>query len=261
MKRQSALLLVFLLLLVGIGIAVALPASPIYLPKLLRPPVRYEGQTLAHWLDVLQSPEIKERQQAAHLLGTVTIEPEDADEAVTGLTRVLLTDPDKGARIEASLALTKVKGDTPALARAVPDLARALEDKEVMVRMNTARVLLNLGGAARPAVPALLKALQDKANDDNGKTFFYTVKEMAALALGKASAGTAEAVPALRELLAATKTSDSKHALVRAIGFIGPEARPALPDLRGLLTYNDAQVHAVVEEAIRNIEGGATAAK
>jgi HEAT repeat protein len=260
MKRQSAFLLVFVLL-VGLGIALAVPASPLYLAKLLRPAARYEGQFLSHWLDALQSPEAKERQEAAHLLGSVEIDPDDTGEAVKALTKVLLEDSDRGARIEASLALTKVKGDSPALARSVPELAQALEDKEVMVRLNTARVLLNLGGQARPAVPALLKALQDKANDDNGKAFFYTVKEISALALGKASAGTDVAVPALRELLAASKTADSKHALVRAIGFVGPEARPALPELRALLSYPDAQVHVVVEEAIQNIDPGQATTK
>jgi hypothetical protein len=257
MKRHTAFLIVFVLL-VGVGIALALPDSPIYLAKILRPPARYEGQPLSYWLENLQSPEPQERQKAARLLGKVAIDTEETDRPVTvqALTKMVVEDPDRGARIEASQALTFVKEDTPALVSAVPDLARALEDKEIVVRINTTKVLLKLGGAAKPAVPALFKALKDKANDDNGKISYYSVKDMAALVLGKATAGTPEAVPALRELLAAAKTSNSKHALVRALGFVGPEARPALPELRDLLSYNDPEVHTAVEQAIRSIEGG-----
>src|SRR5207244_6799070 len=54
-------------------------------------------------------------------------------------------------------------------------------------------------------VPALIPALKDKANQTNLNTFLFTIQHQVALALGKASAGTAQGVPPLMEALQALR--------------------------------------------------------
>jgi HEAT repeat protein len=253
MKRQTAWTFAFLLL-VAAGVALAVPGSPVYLPKLLKPPALFEGHPIPYWVSTaLDSPDVEERRKAVRALGVVGIEGEDT---VPALARVMTQDTDNGARVEASLALTRIDTKAPALTQALPALTQALEDKELAVRMNAAIALRRLATAARPAVPALIKAVQDKTNDSNCGLFHFTIKEIAAMALGQASAGTDEAVPLLRELLASAKTADSRQFRVRALGFVGPQARPALPEIRTMLKNSEPQVRAAAEEAIQNIEKG-----
>jgi HEAT repeat protein len=251
MKRRKAFLLAFVPLVLA-GVAAAIPGSPVYLPKLLQPPPMYNDHPLPYWLEVVHSSDMMDRRQAARALGQIGTE---SDAAVTELTKVLLADADRGARIEASLALTKMDPASPTLVGAVPSLARALEeDKETVVRLNCAIALSRLGGEARPAVPALLRAVQDSRNDTNGKIFYFTVQEMAAVALGQASAGTAEAVPALTQKLAGARTATSRVYYVRALGAVGPQARPCLAAIRSLLQDESPHLRQAAEEAIEHID-------
>src|SRR5438445_268656 len=81
--------------------------------------------------------------------------------AVPALAAIVAEDPDREARIQASLALLKIGAAARA---AVPQLTGALADEEPLVRMNAAMVLAKLRAEARPAVPALIKALKDDSN-------------------------------------------------------------------------------------------------
>jgi HEAT repeat protein len=251
MKRRPFFLL-GLVLLILVGVALALPGSPAYLPNLLRPPALYHDHTLSYWLEAAHSDDLNDRRDAARAMGQIGTQ---SDAAVTELTKVLLGDADRGARIEASLALTKMDPASPTLVGAVPSLARALEeDKEPVVRLNCAIALFRLGGEAKPAVPALLRAVQDSRNDTNGKIFYFTVQEMAAVALGQASAGTAEAVPALTQKLAGARTAASRVYYVRALGAVGPQARPCLAAIRSLLQDESPHLRQAAEKAIERID-------
>jgi hypothetical protein len=249
-KRRTAFLLVFVPLVLA-GVAVALPGSPVYLPKLLLSP-QYKDHPLPYWLEAAHSVDLNDRRDAARALGQIGTQ---SDAAVAELTQLLLGDADRGARIEASLALTKMDPATPTLVGAVPALARALEeDREPVVRLNCAIALTRLGGQAKPAVPALLRAVQDSRNDTNGKIFYFTVQEIAALALGRASAGTAEAVPVLTQKLAGAHTSTSRAYYVRALGAVGPEARPCLDAIRSLLQDESPYLRQAAARAIERID-------
>src|SRR5207302_1530794 len=78
-----------------------------------------------------------------------------------------------------------------------------------------------------------------------------------ARALGRASAGTAEGVPALTAALLADSTEEMHAAVARALGEVGEEARPAIPHLRALLQGKDGWMREVAEEALKKIEAGA----
>ncbi len=232
--------------LVGLGLLV--PASPVYLPSLMmRYGHMYDGHGTGYWIDALNSPDAETRRHAIFSLGMLGSYAEDA---VPPLADIMLTDADPGLRIEASLALSKM---TPASRTAVPALGQALSDREPLVRMYAACTLFRLHEDSRPAVPALIQALPAKDNQVTLRNFSVSIQEMVALALGRASAGSAEAVPTLIETLRAASTDGLRWAVVRALGFIGTQAREAAPQILALRRHENSDLRAVAEATLRKI--------
>lgn len=253
MRRSHALWVV--ICLAGLGIAsLAIPGSPVYLPNLLVSSKNYRGRSAAAWAAELKSEDSKVRHQAIHALGTFGPE---AGAAIPALATILREDQDPETRSNAAHALSKM---APATATVVPALAQALEDEEPFVRMHAAFALFRLHAAARPASAALLKALKDQNNQTNLKTFQYTIQEMSALALGRATAGSDEAVVPLIALLAAADSFDTRLAVARALGEIGPPAKPAEAALRKLLTDEHSVMREAAQESLEKI-GAARAAE
>src|SRR5205814_106117 len=133
----------------------------------------------------------------------------EAGRGVPRLGEILTQDQDREMRNAAALALSKM---TPASRDALPALIQAVEDKEAPVRMNAVIALFRLKEEARPAIPVLVKALNDEDNLTNANLFHNNIQEMAALALGRASAGTTEALPHLAEFLKRAESSTMKAA-------------------------------------------------
>jgi HEAT repeat protein len=229
------------------GAALALPSSPFYLPVYLMAGGHHDGHSTRYWINNLHDPDAAARARAIHALGAIGPQ---AEAAVPELADILTQDPEPKSRMEAALALSKMR---PASAAAVPALAQALADKDLRVRMNAAIALTGLGAASRPAVPALITALKDETNHTNLNAFSFTIQEEAAIALGRASAGTAAGVPALTEALRTTDFVPLRHAAARALGLVGAEARPAAPLLRQMRDGGGVAAW-VVEEALQRIE-------
>jgi HEAT repeat protein len=248
MTRHCALWLVIAAVALA-GFAVLIPDSPVYLTKLYSVKDRYGGHSRRYWIENLDNPDARARQEAIFAVGACGAE---AGEAVPALAALLLGDSDAAVRAEAALALSKMN---PASRTAVPALGQALQDANPGVRMYAALALFRLGGAARSAVPALIQALGDEDNQKSVGTFFFTIRELVALSLGRASAGTAEAVPALVEVLRGNGTVALRHAVVRALGDIGAEARPARPHLRKMLADQRLPLREAAAEALSKIEG------
>jgi hypothetical protein len=239
-----------------VALAVLTPGSPIQLAAFVDVRGRYyDNHPPAYWIKALHSPDPRARHQALFALGSIGAE---AEETVPEVAERLREDADEKVRGAAALALLKM---APASRSAVPALAQALEDAHLLVRMNAAMALLRLGVEARSAVPALIAALEDQDNQTNLGKFFSTIQEVVILALGKASAGDAEAVPALQAVLEDAASEETRSAVVRALGEIGPAARPALPRLQALLTEQNANVRQAAEEALRKIGGESAAAE
>lgn len=236
-------------LLAGAGLAV--PGSPAFLPSLLAHYSHFHsGHSLGYWVRALDSPDAEIRCRVIFALGSIG---PDAAEAVPALARILTHDADLKTRQQAALALAKM---VPSSAEAVPALARALdEDEEASVRMNATLALFRMGTQARSAVPALIRATQRRANRTNLATFRFTIQELAALALGKATAGTSEGVAALLEMLGSARTANKRCLVARALGEIGAPARAAEPQLRLLLADDSAEVREAAKESLRKIEG------
>jgi HEAT repeat protein len=244
----------FAILLGSIGalavLAVAIPVSPFYLPRVIYGKPEFEGHSAGHWVQEMDNPNPEIRMQAITALGSIG---DEASEGVSKLAECMLKDLDPEARYKAALALSKM---IPSAKAAVPALAKALEDKEPFVRLNAVNALFRLGSDARPAMPELIKAMQDETNKDKSPPVFgYTIQDMAARALGKATAGSGEAVPALMATLKQGKTDGIHLAVAKALGDIGPEARNSLPQLRELLKDNNLDVRQAAQESIEIIEG------
>lgn len=249
-KRRTLWLVAALVVLAAL--AVLIPGSPAHLPTLMGGGYfgqYHDGHSAGYWRDGLKSPDAEARRRAIFALGAIG---PDAGEAVPALAVILREDPDAEARQQAALALSKM---APASRAAVPALAEALADEEPFVRMNAALALSRLRAEARPAVPALIEALKDEDNRTNVGRFAATIAEAVALALGRASAGSADAVPALTEALAAARTVGMREARARALGEVGAEARPAVPQLQALLQDKNVDVRWAAEDALRKIEG------
>ncbi len=248
-RRRAARLVVAVLLLAAIAavFAVILPASPVYLPKLATWGGHHQGHPTRYWVNNLSNPDAAARLEAIHNLGAIGAE---ADEAVPKLAAILRDDEHREARIEAALALSKM---APASVAALTELAGALDDQEPWVRMNAAMALSRLRTDARPAVPALIKALQHKDNHTNLRAFYYTIHDMNALALGRASSGTADGVPALTEALKGARVADSRILILRAISEVGPEAGPAVPQLGDMLKDEHPDVREAAARALGTV--------
>jgi HEAT repeat protein len=139
---------------------------------------------------------------------------------------------------------------------AVNDLAAALTDDDKRVRMNAALALLRLKGRAKPAIPALIAAANDPENGTNLGVFPQSVRQTVVVALGEAAAGTADGVPTLADIVAAPidvpppprtgrrPEAESKRlveawavrrAAVKGLGLAGEHGKVAAPKVRVLL--------------------------
>jgi hypothetical protein len=226
------------------GLALLVPASPVYLPGLLIPKGMYEGRRVSYWVKQLDSADPEARAQAIFALGAIG---PDAEAGVPALAAILEQDADSNARNQAALALSKM---APASRGAVAALTAALADEELPVRMNAALALSCLGAEARAAVPALIKALDDESHQTNLGLFQVTIQEMVVVALGRASAGTDEGVAPLLAILKGDGTEALRAAAARGLGEVGEKAAPAIPVLTRLLHDNSPVLQDSAEAAL-----------
>jgi HEAT repeat protein len=131
--------------------------------------------------------------------------------------------------------------------RSVADLQRMLDDPNPTVRVQGAQGLSEHGAEARPAAPALAKALQSSD---------ALLRQHAALALGAIGPDARDAVPALTGALDDPEWSVRRQAAL-ALGEFGPAARPAAAALHRLKTGDpNGLVRKAAEQALPKIEGG-----
>jgi len=123
---------------------------------------------------------------------------------------------------------------------AIPALMKALQDKNLLVRRSAADVLRQIGP---PAIPALVKALKD--SDANVRSF-------AAYVLGKIGAQAQTALPQLFPLLQ-DSNAKVRSSAASALEGIGAEAKTALPQLVPLLKDSDANVRSSAASALGKI--------
>jgi hypothetical protein len=102
-------------------------------------------------------------------------------------------------------------------------------------------------------VPELIKAFQDPENLTNAGAFHVTIREMVGLALGRATAGTADAVPLLTAALESATTGDTRISYMRALAYVGPEARTAVSQIRAVKKGGSKAVKEEADLALQRI--------
>src|SRR5258708_33529111 len=94
-------------LLFGAVLAVLIPGSPIYLPKVMNSDCQYDGHSARYWIKSLTHSDKEIQKKSIFALGAIGSEASEAEEAIPALAN-FLGDPDREIRIEAALALSKM---------------------------------------------------------------------------------------------------------------------------------------------------------
>lgn len=159
-------------------------------------------------------------------LGLCRLGPEA--KAAVSVLRAALQAQEDAVRLWAALALGRIG---PAAREAVPDLRRALHDGDPQVRLAAAHASCAIEGRPGAALPVLLEALRRGDRIDRPRVGQDVEPDEALCRYGPA------AMPMLvRTLLgdgAAVRGAGSRTA--RLFGYLGPEAREAVPGLMAVL--------------------------
>ena len=169
---------------------------------------------------------------SAEALAAIGANAKSAGPALVGA----LKDDVPNARLAVAIACVKVGSPAPAVAV----LAEFLNGGSP--RVGAAQALAEIGPAAKPAVPALVKAL--KARNEK-------VREHSALALG--AIGPTAAAEAVGPLAAALTDEqiDVRVAAAKALARMGPKAADVIPDLVRALRKAQDRVRLAAAEALK----------
>jgi HEAT repeat protein len=181
--------------------------------------------------------------------------PADADPLLAAFEVILpalttgLRDPYVRNRLAALDAIELYAG---AARSAVPALTRTLEDPDRFVRWAAARILGRIGPAELDrTVPGLSRLLFDP---DLG------VNLAAAQALERYGASAEGAVPALAQALLGATDTEKRLAIIESLGSIGMGAAPAIPALIAALSDPYAKTRAAAANLLGEFGGAARSA-
>jgi HEAT repeat protein len=211
------------------------------------------------------------RSQAAYILREMGAEAKDAIPAL----RRALEDKSSAVRQSALLAILRIEPEriaemTPSVIRlsnwqysspheiiqimqartgeVTPVLVQGLKDPDPQYRLRAGMFLINLGPAARSAVPDLRVALENKEP---------AVRILAAIALARINPQTEGIVPVLREGLAFNDYAVRQEVL-HSIHNLGPAARELVPELvRILKNKSEGQFRIQAANALQSIRSAA----
>lgn len=232
---------------------------------------RFGKAAVAPLLDLVRAnPQV--RMSAINALGTIG---PAASEAVPQLIAIMQSDADNYARREAALALGKINPD----ARVVqPAYVRALGDSDAQVRRWAVAGLANLRPPATSAVADLTRLASSDPSRDTRLAALEAVssispssagtvstmrkaladaeslvKGAAARALARAGPSAADAVGDLAALASRDPDNSVRDYTVRALGAIGPKARPAVPSILAALRSPDSHARVTAAQALSEI--------
>jgi HEAT repeat protein len=170
------------------------------------------------------------------------IDPTRARKEALPVLRAMLK-PSSPWRVQASVTLLRLQPDNK---EALEMLIHSLQSTDANARQQASFVLGTLGSSARPAVPALRRALRDPV---------VLVRVYAAGSLWQLVRETETTVPVLMEVLKQKSAGPyfRQQAASRLI-LMGPAAKAALPDLLKLRDDPDPSMHNWIRDAIQRID-------
>ncbi len=192
----------------------------------------------------------QEAKDAVPRLIAVLDEPLATDGTTVGGGRSALT-RFTGPAHEAAKALGEIVPGSPLAGKSVAALSRVVRGEARQRRASAAYALGKFGAAAAPAIPDLVKMLE-QANDGTSMTE-STDTDAAAGALGQiaADASTSKKVlSALKESLRSGPKA-SRVPVIEAIGELGPKAATAAPEIEALKNDPDPNVQKAAIEALQ----------
>ncbi len=193
--------------------------------------VRIGAPAVPALIKSLEDPDSMIRINAAGILGRIGHRAKDA----VPVLEKQLNSTDEAFVWTVKEALRKIKLVT------VDDLIQSLNDKDVIVRINAAASLAEMGDNALTAIPYLIECLSDEKAEMR-KTSSDTIISYEEKAL-----------PYLIEALSSSAPRIRRNAAY-CLGEIGKPAESAIPELKKLLKDSDQQVTWVADNAIKNIK-------
>jgi HEAT repeat protein len=149
---------------------------------------------------------------------------------------------DRSVSISSALAAARI---SPGNERAIGVLKEALRSSNASVQHQAARALAQLGPEAKDAATALRDCLSDCGE---------SVRIAASLALWKVAGDTDTAIANLVDVITQSTASASRQEAVRALGEMGPPAKPAVHVLVDLLNDRTATFRRDALDALKKID-------
>ena len=174
-------------------------------------------------IEALTDPNPDVRQHAVKALGTMR-----CADASKPILNVLKTDEDYGVLDDAGLALGRIAPKDPLI---IEGLIGLLEHEKVIVRKGVCSVLANVGEAAAPAIPGLIKSTSDSDS---------IVRERAVYALGTLGATEPSALAAIEKII--FSGNRDQYLRMVAIGRLPNIGSRAIPTLVRALEHNDSEL-------------------
>ena len=193
---------------------------------------------LPRLISATKEPDLEIARRAEHCIKAII----GSDEKVDPLAAELLKNPEPKARWAAANKLMFMGS----IARpAVPALIQALDDNDDRVRLQAARALEMVGPGATAAVPRLTRLLNDRrAHID--------LRWKAAIVLSYIGRTAETAVPALLQMLE-EKDAGLRNGAAQALGVLGRNHKDVVPALLRALYTKDANVVAPAATALGQI--------
>jgi HEAT repeat protein len=208
--------------------------APDPLLQVLEPSLKVFGRRLA-------DPDVKVRRASLDFLEQM----ESAIGPAIPAVQAALSDPDRFIRWAAARSLREIghRNIEATASRSVPLLARLLgPDEDPDVRESAATTLRRYGSLARPALPALIAAVE-YGELEQRDALIKAIQEIAGPKELRA------AIPAMRAALT-SKTASVRKAACDALGNMGSSAAVAIDDLRLRLQDDDPTVRAAASDAL-----------
>ena len=170
------------------------------------------------------TPPVTGADRAAHAAGDDIVSAAVADARLV----VSATEDEEAA----NRSVLRLSEDAPEAKRAaVPLLLEAMASDQLRVRQRVYHALSLLGPEADPAVPRLLRRVQDAKLD-------WHERSSAILAVGRLGRRSDEVVPVLAKELESANEND-RHVVLFALYYHGPAAEQAMPTLRDVIRRRD----------------------
>jgi HEAT repeat protein len=219
------------------------------------------GKYTSEWIAQLSDPDPDKRNDAAASLSGIDSR---GRKALPELLRLVREEQDSKVRAAAAFAVYKiadgVKRNKDHATEILDTITAALDDPDALTRMNSALALGMLEGDARPALPALEKAIRRDENKSRTLIFPLTIREQMIADIGFMGADGKDGLPLLKEMLVDDEDTTRKRCAM-SLGQLGPAAKEAVPLLVAAITDESESdlVRESAKEALMLIDPDAAA--